>query len=162
LLYSTYFADPRGILDGLYQGLAYWLGSQHAYQRADQPWYYYLMLLPLYEPLGFFGSIGAAIFLFTRPQVGVWLRPPKAVGDAPGASDGPASSIAVAEAEADDANGAHADAPAAEAPNGDWHEGVIAAAAPALAPRPTTSAVALFPLFLAFWFIGSLVAFSWA
>ena len=37
LLYSTYFADPRGIIDGLYQGISYWLFSQHDYARGDQP-----------------------------------------------------------------------------------------------------------------------------
>ncbi len=66
LLYSTYFADPPGIIDGLYQGISYWLGSQHDYARGDQPWYYYLMLVPLYEPLALLVSIGAAIYLFTR------------------------------------------------------------------------------------------------
>jgi hypothetical protein len=41
LFYSVFFTDPHGILDGLYQGLAYWLGSQQSVARGDQPWYYY-------------------------------------------------------------------------------------------------------------------------
>ncbi len=41
LLYSTFFADPHGIVDGLYRGISYWLGSQQEYARGDQPWYYY-------------------------------------------------------------------------------------------------------------------------
>src|SRR3712207_8152874 len=40
---------PRGFLDGWYQGLKYWWFSQHEFRRGDQPWYYYLMLLPIYE-----------------------------------------------------------------------------------------------------------------
>ncbi len=66
VLYTTFFAYPPGALDGLYAGLAYWLGSQHEYARGDQPWYYYIMQLPLYEPLGVISGIGAAIYLFTR------------------------------------------------------------------------------------------------
>lgn len=66
VLYTTFFAYPRGAIDGLYAGLAYWLGTQHEYARGDQPWYYYLMQLPLYEPLGVLCGIGAAAYLFTR------------------------------------------------------------------------------------------------
>ncbi|MBC8075338.1 MAG: TIGR03663 family protein, partial [Chloroflexales bacterium] len=44
LFYSSFFAYPYGIIDGLYKGLSYWLGSQQAYARGDQPWYYYFML----------------------------------------------------------------------------------------------------------------------
>ena len=65
LLYSNFFTDPRGILDGLYQGLAYWLGSQHEFARGKQPWYYYLMQLPIYEPIALLGSLGAIGLLFT-------------------------------------------------------------------------------------------------
>ncbi|HET9224023.1 MAG TPA: flippase activity-associated protein Agl23, partial [Roseiflexaceae bacterium] len=75
LLYSTYFADPRGIIDGLYQGISYWLFSQHDYARGDQPWYYYLMLTPLYEPLALVMSIGASIYLFTRRRPATDQRP---------------------------------------------------------------------------------------
>lgn len=57
-LYSSFFAYLPGALDGLYAGLAYWLGSQQEYARGDQPWYYYLMLLPLYDPLAVLASLG--------------------------------------------------------------------------------------------------------
>lgn len=66
VMYTTFFAYPRGALDGLYAGLAYWLGSQQAYARGDQPWYYYLAQLAIYEPLGVVCSIGSAIYLFLR------------------------------------------------------------------------------------------------
>ena len=61
LFYSVFFTDPRGILDGLYQGLAYWLGSQQSVARGDQPWYYYLMVMGLNEPLALFGGISIVI-----------------------------------------------------------------------------------------------------
>ncbi|MFN5927421.1 MAG: flippase activity-associated protein Agl23 [Roseiflexaceae bacterium] len=61
VFYGNFFTDPRGILDGLYQGLAYWLGSQQTFARGDQPWYYYLMVMGLNEPLALFGSISITI-----------------------------------------------------------------------------------------------------
>lgn len=61
VFYGNFFTDPRGILDGMYQGLAYWLGSQQTFARGDQPWYYYLMVMGLNEPLALFGSISMAI-----------------------------------------------------------------------------------------------------
>jgi uncharacterized protein (TIGR03663 family) len=67
VMYTTFFAYPRGAIDGLYTGLAYWLGSQQEYARGDQPWYYYFMQLAIYEPLGIVCGIGAALYLFTRP-----------------------------------------------------------------------------------------------
>ena len=66
VLYSTFFADPRGIVDGLYRGLEYWLGSQQEFKRGDQPWYYYFMLMTLYEPLAFFGGLATLVYLFSR------------------------------------------------------------------------------------------------
>lgn len=49
ILFSTFFTYPRGILDGLVDGIGYWLGSQHSYARGDQPWYYYFMQMGIYE-----------------------------------------------------------------------------------------------------------------
>jgi uncharacterized protein (TIGR03663 family) len=130
VLYSTFFADPRGVVDGLYQGLAYWLGSQQEFKRGDQPWYYYLILMPLYEPLAFFGAFGATIYLFTRRRT------------------------------TDDTD---AEAPVAEAADaGDGVEEDSAKTRVVDAPAAPLSVVNLFPLFLAFWFVGALVIFSWA
>ncbi len=78
--YTTFFAHPRGAIDGLYAGLAYWLGSQHDYARGDQPWYYYIMQLPLYEPLGVVTGIGAALYLFV-------VVPMRRLGIIPGFSE---------------------------------------------------------------------------
>ncbi len=52
----TYVAG--GIGDGIWQGLYYWLQQQNV-ARGGQPWYYYLMLIPLYEQIGVvFGIVG--------------------------------------------------------------------------------------------------------
>jgi uncharacterized protein (TIGR03663 family) len=204
LLFSNFFTDPRGVLDGLYQGLAYWLGSQHEYARGKQPWYYYLMLLPIYEPIALFGSIGgaAALFAWGRPRLlapigllvaalalfaanslsGVsivvacglaglaayllvtgWWRPTSRLA--------PVDSIAADAHEATEASDT-ADSTVDELPDiaGSTVDepmlaGTIAPDAPAaeaLPELPTIARAPLFPLFLAFWFIGALVAFSWA
>jgi uncharacterized protein (TIGR03663 family) len=59
LLFSVMLTNlPRGIGDGIWQGLYYWLQQQQV-ARGNQPWYYYLMLIPLYEQLGVvFGLLG--------------------------------------------------------------------------------------------------------
>lgn len=58
LLFSTFLAYPRGFLDGWYQGIKYWWFSQQDYARGAQPWYYYLMLLPIYEPMAMLFALG--------------------------------------------------------------------------------------------------------
>lgn len=179
VLYSTYFADPRGIIDGLYQGIAYWLGSQHDYARGDQPWYYYILLMPIYEPLALFLSLAATAYLLVwRPLVA-----PRLVGKvAPAATPVAAQAAApVAEAEvtptiaaADGADAAItlettklADATAEESAADELP--AEAAMVQAVAEERSPSALTpfaftnhLLPLFLVFWFIGSFVAFSWA
>jgi uncharacterized protein (TIGR03663 family) len=133
VLYSTFFADMQSVFAGLYAGLAYWLGSQQEYARGDQPWYYYLMLMSLYEPLAFFGGLAATVYLFTR---GVRLRHHPQAVDEP-SSDGVETPDTPPRASVESAPEMHT----------------------SFAGRPAT---ALFPLFLAFWFLCSFVAFSWA
>ena len=167
VLYSTFFANPLGIVDGLYQGLAYWLGSQHDYKRADQPWYYYLMQMPLYEPIALFAGIGAAIALFVQPGVGgwgarLWGRQPQADRPADDEPTAPAPAVEAVEANGEAAETELPDDRPAEAPARSWHAETDAAAITAAVDRSSSMAAALFPLFLAFWFIGALVAFSWA
>ncbi|MFZ9857724.1 MAG: flippase activity-associated protein Agl23 [Roseiflexaceae bacterium] len=66
VLYGNFFVDPIGMIDGLYQGLSYWLGSQQTFARGDQPWYYYLLTMGLHEPLALFTSIAVTIVLATK------------------------------------------------------------------------------------------------
>lgn len=63
LLFSTFFAYPLGFLDGWYQGIRYWLGSQQEYARGGQPWFYYLMLMPIYDLLALVFSLAGLAWL---------------------------------------------------------------------------------------------------
>ncbi len=49
-LYTSLFSNPVGIFTGSFGAIFYWLG-QHDVRRANQPWFYYLLLLPQYDPL---------------------------------------------------------------------------------------------------------------
>jgi uncharacterized protein (TIGR03663 family) len=53
LLYTTFFTNPKGVITGTVGGISYWLAQQEV-KRASQPWYYYLIITPLYEflPIG--------------------------------------------------------------------------------------------------------------
>ena len=63
LLFTTVFTNGRGILSGYVGSLGYWL-SQQEVARGGQPWFYYLIIMPLYEfmPL-VLGGLGALRFL---------------------------------------------------------------------------------------------------
>lgn len=150
VLYTTFFSYPRGAIDGLYAGLAYWLGSQQDYARGDQPWYYYLMQLPLYEPLGVLAGIGMVGYLI-KLVVGRFLAQRRA--------------NAAAAAAAPDENGvASVDAPALNSGDGLEAETVTLTTT----TTPTTPAVLnftplpLFPLLLVFWYFTAVIIFSWA
>ena len=66
VMYGNFFTDPMGMIDGLYKGLSYWLGSQQTFARGDQPWYYYLVTMGLHEPLALLSSITITIVLATK------------------------------------------------------------------------------------------------
>ena len=59
VLFTVLFTNIKnGIGDGIWQGLYYWIQQQQV-ARGGQPWYYYLMLIPLYEQIGvIFGIVG--------------------------------------------------------------------------------------------------------
>ena len=68
VLFTVIFTNIRGgIGDGIWQGLYYWLQQQQV-ARGGQPWYYYLLLIPLYEQIGLvFGMVGVVRCLL-RPN----------------------------------------------------------------------------------------------
>jgi hypothetical protein len=72
VFYSVFFTDvPRGILSGMFGSLGYWM-SQQGVRRGDQPWFYYFLLIPLYQPIAVFFSVAAGIFFSWR---GIrWLK----------------------------------------------------------------------------------------
>ena len=66
VFYSVFFTDvPRGILSGMFASLGYWI-AQQGVARGGQPWFYYLLLVPLYEWVAVFFSIAGAIFFSWR------------------------------------------------------------------------------------------------
>lgn len=65
LLYTSLMTNLVGIGSGIWQGLGYWI-LQHEVNRGDQPWYYYIMVLPVYEALPFLLSVIACIYYIFR------------------------------------------------------------------------------------------------
>ncbi len=176
VMYTTFFAYPRGAIDGLYAGLAYWLGSQQAFARGDQPWYYYFMLLGIYEPLALITAIGAAFYLFTR---GFQLRLPPRQRDAAA----PEPAVAASNASEDgEGNGTQAPAPRRRrarastssdpTPDAAAGETVRLSGSGSVLPDEATAlritaagqpyAMPLFALVMVAWFFSALVMFSWA
>lgn len=48
ILYTSLFTNPIGLATGSFGALGYWLGQQNV-QRGQEPWFYYLVMLPQYE-----------------------------------------------------------------------------------------------------------------
>ncbi|MEP6774293.1 MAG: glycosyltransferase family 39 protein [Chloroflexota bacterium] len=73
VLYTVFFTDvPRGIASGLFASLGYWM-AQQGVARGGQPWYYYFLIIPLYQPIAVFFSIAATAFFGVKGIRG-WLR----------------------------------------------------------------------------------------
>src|SRR5579883_289633 len=64
LLYTTFLSNPNGFSSGVFGSLRYWI-DQQGVARGGQPWFYYLVLLPIYEFLAVGVGLGGAIY---------WLR----------------------------------------------------------------------------------------
>ncbi|MSQ06127.1 MAG: TIGR03663 family protein [Dehalococcoidia bacterium] len=63
VLYTTGFSNWAGLFTGSWQGMGYWVAQQEV-ARGNQPWYYYLVGLSVYEALpAVFGALGAFHFL---------------------------------------------------------------------------------------------------
>ena len=60
-LYTSLFSNIGGILTGSFGAIFYWL-AQQGERRAEQPWFYYLLLMPQYDPLSVIvGGCGALL-----------------------------------------------------------------------------------------------------
>src|SRR5579875_724117 len=64
LLYTTFLSNPNGFSSGVFGSLRYWI-DQQGVARGGQPWFYYLVLLPIYDFLAVGVGLGGAIY---------WLR----------------------------------------------------------------------------------------
>ena len=73
VLYTAFFSNLLGIFTGSIGAIFYWLGQQDV-RRAEQPWFYYLLLMPQYDPLpalvGGFGTALTAWRLFAHRILG--------------------------------------------------------------------------------------------
>jgi uncharacterized protein (TIGR03663 family) len=74
VLFTVLFTNIKGgIGDGIWAGIYYWLEQQQV-ARGGQPWYYYLLLIPLYEQIGVvFGVVGMVRCLLRPTRLRLWL-----------------------------------------------------------------------------------------
>jgi uncharacterized protein (TIGR03663 family) len=68
VLYTTFFTNPYGVVSGTWGAVSYWLRQQDV-QRGGQPWYYYLLLLPLYEFLPLLVGLAGGVWYLARRVV---------------------------------------------------------------------------------------------
>ncbi|MBX7212594.1 MAG: TIGR03663 family protein [Thermoflexales bacterium] len=61
-LFTTMFTNLAGIGTGFVGQLGYWMAQQDV-QRGTQPWYYYMLLVPLYEFFALAGGIGGIVLI---------------------------------------------------------------------------------------------------
>jgi uncharacterized protein (TIGR03663 family) len=71
LLFTTFFTNLVGLGTGLFGSISYWLAQQEV-ERGGQPWFYYLLLLPMYEFVPLLFSLVATVYYLIR---GVRPRP---------------------------------------------------------------------------------------
>ena len=72
-IYTTIFSNLAGIFSGSWLGMGYWIAQQDV-ARGNQPWYYYLVGLSVYELLPvIFGVAGAIYFLRKGDVFGLLL-----------------------------------------------------------------------------------------
>ncbi len=73
VLFTTVFTHPQGLLDGLTKSIQYWL-SQQPVARGSQPWYFYSVIMPAYEPLAIlFGLAAGGLAAVRRTYWAVFL-----------------------------------------------------------------------------------------
>ncbi len=131
LLFTGFFTNATGLVTGIAGSLSYWLAQQEV-ERGSQPWYYYGLLLVMYDFLPLLlGLAGMGTFLLRGRRA----RSGGAQADAP---SGPAE-------------------PEAEPPPAD-----SAPLPTAQGERPAPMTLPLFRAFLLFWALISLFLYGWA
>lgn len=73
-LFTTMFTNPNGFATGMVGSLGYWL-SQHDVKRGGQPWFYYLVLMPIYEFLPLILGLGGTAYYALRGNGDKRLQP---------------------------------------------------------------------------------------
>ncbi len=146
--YTTFFTNGAGFLTGLVGALGYWL-SQQGVDRGSQPWYFYAGIqIPMYEFLPAIGSVLAFVLALRHPRLAA-LRgepdeEPVAYAQVVEPDDGP-----VADPQAEDVLFAATNDDGAEVETQEEFE----------KPAEPASQVPVV-MFLLFWAVTSLVAFS--
>ncbi|MCB0247776.1 MAG: TIGR03663 family protein [Anaerolineae bacterium] len=85
VFFTTFFTNGQGVATGVVGSLGHWL-SQQEVARGGQPWYYYLLVTPLYEFLPLLLSIpvlfrafvqrnrvSIVLLIATLVSIGLWL-----------------------------------------------------------------------------------------
>ncbi len=67
LLFTTFFTNLVGVGTGIWQSLGYWLAQQEV-SRGSQPWYYYLLIVPLYEFLPLIFALAGLVYYAYRSK----------------------------------------------------------------------------------------------
>ena len=65
MMFTNFYTHPGGVGSGIWQSLGYWL-AQHEVARAEQPMFYYFMILFVYEFLPWLIALGAAGYYLYR------------------------------------------------------------------------------------------------
>ena len=68
VLFSTFGTNLDGVGTGIWQSLGYWVGQQEV-ARGSQPWYYYFIIISVYEFLPWTVAIGASFYYALRGDV---------------------------------------------------------------------------------------------
>ena len=75
-LFTTMFTNMMGLATGAFGSLSYWL-LQHGVRRGGQPWFYYFILLLLYDFLPFFFGLLGVAYVAWRGTVSRFREPIK-------------------------------------------------------------------------------------
>jgi len=71
--YTVFFSDWNGIGSGIWRSLGYWIVQQDV-ARGGQPWFYYILLMVIYEFVTFAIAVAAIIYyLKKKDKFGVFL-----------------------------------------------------------------------------------------
>lgn len=68
ILFTTFFTNGTGIASGMIGSMGYWLAQQEV-KRGGQPWYYYGIILPMYDYLPLLLTFITAIYLVIRSAI---------------------------------------------------------------------------------------------